>query len=114
MLSSALIAQNPPKPNLSTTDSSNAGSIVPIDSIKPTQSSAYNSDKFHIIEGDDVKVYLDRLESREGKAPAGIPDDEPMEAGASGTAAATEASQPAAGAGDGTGPAGGSGSMETD
>jgi len=84
ILSSALVAQNPPKSNLSTTDSSDASAIVPIDSIKPTQSSAYNSDKFHIIEGDDVKVYLDRLESREGKAPAGIPDDEPMEAGASG------------------------------
>ena len=86
---------------------------MPLVSIQPVSSPAFATDKFRIVEGDDLKVYLDKLESREGKAPAGVPDDEPMEAGA-GTSTAAEGSVPNVTPQGGSEAGAGSGGMETD
>ncbi|CAD6585126.1 MAG: hypothetical protein CYPHOPRED_002973 [Cyphobasidiales sp. Tagirdzhanova-0007] len=109
ILSSSLASQNPPKP----IDEMSQASIVPLVSIQPVSSPAFATDKFRIVEGDDLKVYLDKLESREGKAPAGVPDDEPMEAGA-GTSTAAEGSVPNVTPQGGSEAGAGSGGMETD
>lgn len=116
ILSQSLVAQAPPKPTLdsttSTTDTADAASLfVPIKSIQPTSGSsdAFIADKFTIVEGDALNTYLERMPVREGAAPAGIPDDEPLEAGAE---APTEGTVMPGGDGDIAD--GGSGNMQTD
>jgi len=91
-----------------------SGSFEPL-SVTPSSSSsaAFANDKFRIIEGDDLKPYLDAMDAKEGKAPAGIPDDEPLMSGAGGgEGIGTSPDVPAGGGSDAA--TGGSGSMETD
>lgn len=116
VLSASLLAQNPPKPSLSTTSPSSTSAIEPIESIQAVSTKSYKADKFRIIEGDDIKVYLDRLESREGKAPAGTGDDESMatDGGASSSSAQAAAQTSSASPAGGSSEAQGSTSMETD
>lgn len=116
ILSQALVAQAPPKPSLdsttSTTDTADAASLfTPVTSIQPTlgSSDAFIADRFTIIEGDALQTFLERMPVREGAAPAGVPDDEPLEAGAHQPTEGTV--QPG---GDGNIADGGSGNMETD
>lgn len=116
ILSQSLVAQAPPKPTLdsttSTTDTADAASLfVPIKSIQQTSGSsdAFIADKFTIVEGDALNTYLERMPVREGAAPAGVPDDEPLEAGAH---APTEGTVMPGG--DGNIADGGSGNMQTD
>lgn len=89
ILSQSLIAQAPPEPTLDsmtlTTSNDNAASLfTPIKSIQATSGSsdAFLADKFNIIESEALQPYLERMPVREGAAPAGIPDDEPLESGA--------------------------------
>ena len=89
ILSQSLVAQAPPKPTLDSTtltsSTNDAASLfVPINSIQATSGSSENflADRFTIIEGDALSTYLERMPAREGAAPAGVPDDEPLEAGA--------------------------------
>ena len=112
ILSSSLVSQDPPKPTIDKTSKTTIDSLEPLISVQPVSSSAFVTDKFRIVEGEDLKTYLDRLESREGKAPASIPDDEPMEAGPATTSAV--APIPDVPAQGGTEASGGSGGMETD
>ena len=74
ILSASLLAQNPPKPSISTTEATSASAFQSIKSIVPVSASssseAYLSERFTIVEGDDLKQYLDRLEPKEGAAPA--------------------------------------------
>lgn len=116
ILSQSLVAQAPPKPSLdsttSTTSNNDASSLfTPIKSIQATLGSSENflADRFTIIEGDSLQTYLERMPVREGAAPAGIPDDEPLEAGA---AAPTEGSTMPGGSDNVAD--GGSGNMQTD
>lgn len=115
ILSQSLAAQAPPKPSLdsttSTTSNSDASSLfTPIKSIQATSGSSetFLSDRFTIIEGDALQTYLERMPVREGAAPAGIPDDEPLEAGAHAPTEGTTLP------GSDNVADGGSGNMETD
>jgi len=104
ILSASLLAQNPPKPSISTTEATSASAFQSIKSIVPVSASssseAYLNERFTIVEGDDLKHYLDRLEPKEGAAPA----------------TGTESTQgaPAAETAAGSEPAATGGSMETD
>ena len=116
ILSNSLLAQAPPKPSLdsttSTTETSDASTLfTPIKSIQHTTGSneAFISDRFTIVEGDALNTYLERMPVREGNAPAGIPDDEPLEAGAHVPTEGTTLP-----GGDGNIADGGSGNMQTD
>lgn len=108
ILSASLLAQDPPKASISTNEKTVASAFSAIKSIIPVSSSssseAYLSERFAIVEGDDLKTYLDRLEPRENNAPptAGVAgQNEP--ATAAGADAPASSNDPA-----------GSGSMETD
>jgi len=111
ILSASLLAQDPPKASISTTEKTVASAFSSIKSIIPVSSSstseAYLSERFTIVEGEDLKSFLDRLEPREsgaGPVTAGVAGEgEP--ATAAGADAPASSDDPAGGAG---------GSMETD
>lgn len=91
----ALIAQDPPKPSITATQATRVDNFTPLTSIVSAKDPAqFETDKFHIIEGESLQVYLDRLEYLTGQAPAVASEDNAMEA--EGTAATDGNQAPAA------------------
>lgn len=105
ILSSALLAQNPPPPSTKNpSDTNDKLTFQPV-SVTPAKDGAkYAAEKFKIVEGDDLSGFLERLPPKEGGAPT-LSASEGNDAMDSSAADSGPSDAPAPGA---------SGAMETD